>query len=152
MNNSIRWAALLLISLVLVVSGRTESQTVSREKGLATGQPGMNRYTQASPGETTPLERAYDIAPALIPHTIEGFTIMRSANMCLMCHAAGIAIGEGHVATKPPPSHYINEYSGKQEHDRVTGMRYNCVQCHVSQADVDSSQKGQEAIATERSQ
>ncbi len=142
MNNSIRCAVLLLVSLVslvLVVAGSTDSQIVSEGKGLANGQPGMNRYTKANPGETSPLERAYDIAPALIPHNIERFTITRSANMCLVCHSAGITMGEGHVATKLSLAHYINEYSGKQENDRVTGIRYNCLQCHVPQAAVDFS-------------
>ncbi len=94
----------------------------------------MNTFVTASPGETTVLERPYDGAPSLVPHSVSDFEISRSANDCLDCHLDGEELGEGHTATKVPPSHYIDEYSGDQKDDGVTGMRYNCLQCHVPQS------------------
>jgi nitrate reductase cytochrome c-type subunit len=46
----------------------------------------------------------------------------------------GVELGEGHIATKVPLTHYVDEYSGEQKKNQVTGMRYNCLQCHVPQS------------------
>jgi len=106
---------------------------------VAIGQPGMNTYPTSPPGETKKLERPYKGAPPLISHSLEGFQITRSSNDCLMCHSEGIEIQKGHIAARVPPSHYVNEYTGEQTKDRVIGLRYNCLQCHVPQSQEDPS-------------
>ncbi len=94
----------------------------------------MNTYPTSPPGETTNLERTYNGAPPLVPHSVVEFNISRSANDCLDCHLEGQEVEEGHVATKVPPSHYVDEYSGEHKNEQVTGMTYNCLQCHVPQS------------------
>lgn len=123
---------LLFFLGVLLASGAL-SQAVFRGSGLATGQPGMNIYPTSPPGETTKLELPYKGAPPLVPHSVVEFNISRSANDCLDCHLEGSEVEEGHIATKVPSSHSVDEYSGEHKNEQVTGMRYNCLQCHVPQ-------------------
>ncbi len=130
------WLFLPLL-LVITVSCRPRARRVPEGSMLATGQPGMNTYPAGPPGETTALERPFKDAPPLVPHSVEGFDIGRSANDCLECHLGGEDLGGGHVATEVPPSHFVNEYSGGQKAGQVTGMRYNCLQCHVPQSAED---------------
>lgn len=106
---------------------------------VAIGQPGMNTYPTSAPGQTKKLERPYNGAPPLIPHSVEGLGITRSSNDCLSCHSEGIEVEKGHIATKVPPSHYVNEYTGEQTKEQVIGLRYNCIQCHVPQSQKDPS-------------
>ncbi len=107
---------------------------VSLGVGLASGEPGMNIYPDSAPGETKRIDRPFKGAPPLVPHDVVEFNISRSANDCLDCHLEGVEIEEGHVATQVPPSHYLNEYRGEEQKDQVTGIRYNCLQCHLPQA------------------
>jgi cytochrome c-type protein NapB len=127
----------LILVTVLVALGAS-SQRVAGGGGLTMGQPGMNTFPETAPGETTKLERAYPGAPPFVPHSVVGLSISRSTNDCLDCHAEGIEVEEGHVATKVPPSHYTNDYSKEQREDQVIGMRYNCLQCHLPQSSEDS--------------
>jgi nitrate reductase cytochrome c-type subunit len=46
----------------------------------------------------------------------------------------GEEVEKGHIATKVPVTHYVDEYSGEHKNKQVTGMRYNCLQCHVPQS------------------
>ena len=106
---------------------------------LAVGQPEMNIYASKPPGETEILKRAYNGAPPLIPHNIGDFNTNRDNNMCFDCHLEGLELEKGHVATKVPPSHYINEFSKEKAIGCVIGIRYNCLQCHVPQAEGEFS-------------
>lgn len=129
---------LFFVFFLLVLAACSESsQEAFQEAGLATGEPGMNKFTESLPGESTVMERSYELAPPVIPHSIEDLSIDRSENDCLGCHLEGEEVDEGHVATKIPDSHYLNEFSGKKETESVTGIRYYCSQCHVPQAEVD---------------
>ncbi len=127
------WLFLLLLP-VITVSCRSLARRAPGRSMLLTGQPGMNTYPAGPPGETTALLRSFKDAPPLVPHSVEDFDIDRSSNDCLECHMGGEDLGGGHVATKIPHSHFVNEYSGEQKAGQVTGMRYKCLQCHVPQA------------------
>jgi nitrate reductase cytochrome c-type subunit len=150
----IRWSlALMLVGILAVVACTqvktqtqvtTQTQTGAQTKeekpthdgvGLARGEAGMNTYPAGDPGETTVLNRPYETAPPLVPHSIEGLTITRSTNDCLDCHLEGDELDEGHVATKVPASHFVNPYTGAEVKNEVTGTRYMCLQCHVPQAE-----------------
>ncbi len=120
---------MLIAASLAIVSGTVYSQ------GLVTGKPGMNRYTDKEPGETQPLERAYEIAPPAVPHSVAGMEITRTANDCMDCHMDGDELDAGHIATKIPESHLVNEFTGEKAEQGVVGIRYNCLQCHVPQAD-----------------
>jgi cytochrome c-type protein NapB len=134
----IRWSLALILVTVLAVFActRVEKQTqwtmqvqataqTTEENpthsgvGLATGEPGMNLYPAGDPGETAVLNRPYETAPPLVPHSIEGLTINRTANDCLDCHLEGGELDDGHVATKVPPSHLVNEYTGAEAESGV---------------------------------
>jgi len=146
----IRWSLALMLVGVLAVAAckqvTTQMQTTAQTKekkpthsgvGLATGEPGMNTYPAGDPGETAVLDRPYETAPPLIPHSIEGWTIRRATNDCLDCHLEAVELNEGHVATKVPPSHFVNQYTGAVVKEGVTGIRYMCLQCHVPQANAE---------------
>jgi nitrate reductase cytochrome c-type subunit len=126
---------LIFVSLILLACRREIIDTLEGEQGaeryslLATGSPGMNRWIEVEPGESSVLPRAYELAPPLVPHSVKDFTINIEQNDCLDCHAEGIEIDVGHIATKIPDTHY--------EDGEISGMRYNCLQCHVPQADID---------------
>jgi nitrate reductase cytochrome c-type subunit len=124
-----------LLGLIVSVGCGSGDRAVFDDVGLVTGQPGMNSYPADEPGETTVLERPYEIAPPLIPHSVDGLVIDRSTNDCLDCHLEGEEVADGHVATAVPVSHFKNDYSGKKTRDGVTGVRYLCTQCHVPQTD-----------------
>lgn len=127
---------LSLIIIFIAACGATTG-VVYKEKGLVTGKPGMNTYPTDEPGETSLLERSYHNAPPLVPHSVSGIPVTRPENGCLECHLTGADMGEGHVATKIPPSHFKNEHTGEVSTGRVAGIRYNCLQCHVPQTEED---------------
>ncbi len=118
------------------------------------------KYTDAAPGTSKKLERAYENAPPLIPHSVEGLLpITKENNQCLGCHMPDVAPSMG--ATPIPPSHFTNfrpmtqldkeghiikegvainntsdiKIVARQETKLYQG-RFNCSQCHVPQADV----------------
>lgn len=86
------------------------------------------------PGESTLIERAYENAPPLIPHSLEGLLpITADNNSCLSCHDKSLAEAMG--ATAVPPTHYVDFRTHKSRGDMVSSERFNCTQCHVPQSD-----------------
>jgi len=131
-----RMGWILLIAMFLLgACSKTPENKVYREKGLVTGKPGMNVYPGKEPGETSPRDRPYAIAPPSVPHSVASLTINRETNECLDCHLEGMEVKEGHRATKVPPSHFRNDHTGETKTGEVVGLRYKCTQCHVPQAD-----------------
>lgn len=128
---------ILLLPAAIFLTCSTAPRVIFEGDGLVTGEPGMNNYPEEEPGETTPLERAYENAPPSVPHSIVDFTVDRTTNDCLDCHLEGEEMDEDHIATIIPSSHFTNEYKQESNEDGVTGIRYNCTQCHVQQANVD---------------
>ena len=122
-------------------------------------------YSRPAPGEAPKFERAYQNAPPMIPHSVEGLLpITKDNNQCLGCHMPDVAKGVG--ATAIPPSHFTNfrpktvieggevVKEGKklgtintsdiliakstQKKELYQG-RFNCSQCHAPQAKVDTA-------------
>jgi cytochrome c-type protein NapB len=122
-----------------VVDGEQTTKTpeVSPEVDVAslltTGAPSTNSWPKAEPGTSKNLEPAYEGFPPLIPHAVAGLELGRESNECLDCHAEGMEVEEGHVATKVPASHYVNEHTAEKQTDSPVGIRRNCLQCHVVQ-------------------
>ena len=118
------------------------------------------KYTDAAPGAAKRFKRAYQDAPPMIPHSVEGLVpIKKGNNQCLGCHMPDVAPAVG--ATPIPPSHftnfrpktyilhgelYKNGHPIKNTSDEnlanvsIKPMktlymgRYNCTQCHAPQA------------------
>lgn len=106
----------LVLSVALVASAA---------KPRKENRPGLNRWNDQAPGSTKPLPRPYPGAPPSVPHGVEALAITRTGNACLDCHLDGADLGDGHVATKIPPSHLDAKAA-------PTGKRYQCLQCHAT--------------------
>jgi len=118
------------------------------------------KYIDAAPGTSKKLDRAYENAPPLIPHSVEGLLpITKENNQCLGCHMPDVAPSMD--ATPIPPSHFTNfrpmtqldkeghiikegvaidntsdiKIVARQETKLYQG-RFNCSQCHVPQANI----------------
>lgn len=110
-------------------------------------------YISEAPGSGFKIERAYQDAPPMIPHDVEGMMeITRDNNQCVSCHMPEVAQSMG--ATPVPTSHFMdfrprhklegkefkkvvsedkNEVSIKKLDD-LAAARFNCVACHAPQS------------------
>jgi len=119
--------------------------------------PAETQYGTSQPMSGYKIERAYQNAPPMIPHDVEGLLeITPSNNACMGCHEPAVAESMG--ATPIPKSHYIdfrpkniikadgsfvkevdnmkNETSIKPI-DTMSNARYNCTTCHAPQSTGD---------------
>jgi len=148
-------AATALFGATVVFAG---SQTVSEDQlGYGSkGTPPKVEYSKAAPGTSKKFQRSYENAPPLIPHSIEGLVpITLNNNACLGCHMPSVAKSMG--ATPIPPTHFkdfffdtkkklikqklyedVIAYKARltlmAKKEDIAPQRYNCVQCHVPQA------------------
>jgi len=115
----------------------------------------MPQYSDKAPGTAETMERSFENAPPLIPHSTEGLVpIKKDANMCISCHMPAVAAAM--KATPIPASHFtdyrpkVKEKNGKYAvdakegevyaeslGDKLSQTRFNCTQCHVPQAKID---------------
>jgi len=115
----------------------------------------MPQYSDKAPGTAEKIERSFENAPPLIPHSTAGLVpIKKDNNMCLSCHMPAVATAVN--ATPIPPTHFTNyrpkvkEKGGKYAvdakegevyaeslGDKLSQARFNCTQCHVPQAKID---------------
>ncbi|OYT15721.1 MAG: nitrate reductase [Bacteroidetes bacterium 4572_77] len=111
-------------------------------------------YFSSAPGTNSKIERSFENAPPMIPHTMVGFVpIKAGSNACLTCHMPAVAAAMNSTAI--PTSHFTDyrpaviEKDGKYKVDAKEGevvakdlagqlnqARWNCTQCHVAQAKV----------------
>jgi len=128
--------------------------------------PPKVEYHSAPPGASKKFKRAYQDAPPMIPHSVEGLLpITKENNACLGCHMPDVASSMG--ATPIPVSHFTNfrpktavkgdkilkngkvaKNTSSENLDNVSiqvdhqeqklyAGRYNCSQCHAPQATND---------------
>ncbi|MDD5302069.1 MAG: nitrate reductase cytochrome c-type subunit [Elusimicrobia bacterium] len=128
-----KFPILAVVVLSAAVGAGAAEKKARRYKGLQEGRPGVNLWNDQAPGSTKPLPRPYPGAPPLVPHDITGLVITRRSNACLDCHLEGTDLGDGHTATKVPPSHFTNPKTKEVLTGTVTGTRYQCLQCHAPQ-------------------
>lgn len=109
-------------------------------------------YNDALPGNSAIIERAFENAPPMIPHTTEGFfPIKMDNNICLSCHMPDVAESVGAIPLSP--THFMNlrpqmvEVDGIltfmendkvliEELDSLNSAFYNCSQCHAPQTEI----------------
>ena len=111
------------------------------------------QYNTAAPGTSQRIERAFQDAPPMIPHSVEGLLPIKTGNnQCLGCHMPEVAPSVKAVAI--PPSHFTdfrpkhklegqdftrvtdgnkNEIAIKKL-DKLSMSRFNCSQCHAPQS------------------
>jgi cytochrome c-type protein NapB len=114
-------------------------------------------YSSDAPGTSTRLERAFQDAPPMIPHSVEGLLPIKAGNnQCVGCHMPEVASSMG--ATPIPKSHftdfrpkhkvvdgtfkktidnYKNETAISKPQDTLVQARFNCTQCHAPQSKGD---------------
>ncbi len=140
---------------LITVSCATAQQAIpDKELGLVksaveeTPAPPAYEYTKAMPGTAAPLPRAYPTAPPQIPHNIDAFVpITAKNNACRGCHDKPADWGKPKQKGMPTPipeSHYVDPAYGHPEaglpgkrQKVLSNSRYNCVQCHVPQANAE---------------
>jgi len=92
--------------------------------------------TQPIPGKVKAAPAAFNSAPPMIPHSVEGMVpITKANNMCLNCHMPTNAKAMG--VTAIPASHFVDNFEGNKKTSKLAGSRYNCTLCHAPQAQVD---------------
>lgn len=98
--------------------------------------PDVFDYREGDPGSNELIATSYHTAPPMIPHHInEMVPITREANLCKDCHVQPDLLGiklEPGMPVPAPRSHYVNVKRGQ-----LYMGRYNCVQCHAPQANVE---------------
>ena len=121
----------------------SEDTTVSSQTSYGKSQP-MSGYK---------IKRAFQDAPPMIPHDVEGMLPIKiNDNQCIGCHMPDVASSMG--ATPIPVSHFTNfrphhNFDGKmftksidnmnnemsiKKTNRLQGARFNCSQCHAPQS------------------
>ena len=166
------WISVLSLVAIVAVGCASSGGTISEESlGLrktnlytekAETTPEATKYTAAAPGTSKRFDRAYENAPPMIPHSVDGLLpITKANNSCLGCHMPDVAKSMG--ATPIPASHFMDyrpttvmkgnsvvkegKVVGKdigntsdiklakaKKLDHLYQGRYNCSQCHAPQS------------------
>ncbi len=143
----------------------SESTLGLRKSNLYTesdATPSKTDYTRPAPGAAPRFERAFENAPPMIPHSVEGLLPIKVGNnACLGCHMPDVA--KSMKATPIPKSHFASfrpdtKIGAKGEvikegkaikntsdlktvvHklDSLSNARFNCSQCHAPQSKGDT--------------
>lgn len=86
-------------------------------------------YNTAPAGESEVIERAFENAPPMISHDVEGMMdITKDVNMCITCHSPEFAEATNTIPV--PASHLYDTFSKKQSNE-IVESRYNCNLCHA---------------------
>ena len=122
-------------------------------------------YSKSAVGSGHKIARAFQDAPPMIPHDVEGMLpITINDNQCIACHDPMVAKDMG--AVPYPSSHTTNfrpasvaqsgantssaslaNISIKDEH-KLVGARFNCTLCHAPQSDSPAPANNFEAVFT----
>jgi len=113
----------------------------------------MPEYDTLAPGTSQRIERSFENAPPMIPHSMKGFPeIAKDNNICLSCHMPDKA--KAVKAIPLPDTHFSSVRPKMVEKDGILVMEtegtnlvvkksnfpnfayFNCTQCHAPQAKV----------------
>jgi nitrate reductase (cytochrome), electron transfer subunit len=135
--------------------GLRKASVYSEEK--VTGD--KTQYGTVAAGSSKKFDRAFENAPPMIPHDVEGMLpITISNNQCVMCHDPAVAESMGAI---PFPKSHLTSFrpetkltvdgtmlqNGKhldntsdikvveKSLDSLSGARFNCSQCHAPQSE-----------------
>lgn len=168
---------IITAATLLVVGCTAANNTVSEESlGLRTTNlytevdtvSDKTQYKTEAAGTSTKFARAFENAPPMIPHDVEGLLpITIDNNQCISCHEPAVAESMG--ATPIPATHFTNFRpntvlnkdgkiikEGKEivntsdiktvDHktmDKLAGARFNCSQCHAPQSEGNNVPKNE---------
>lgn len=121
--------------------------------------PGKTDYAKPVAGTSTKIDRAFENAPPMISHDVEGMLpITITNNQCIVCHDPAVAPSMGAVPiplthfTELRPQTSLNENGRMVKEGNVientsdikvpeqktlthlAGARFNCSQCHAPQS------------------
>lgn len=131
--------------------GFIEADVESEETNLKS----KAEYVSDVPGSSLVIERSFENAPPMIPHTTANFfPITRENNICFSCHLPERVKESGAVPL--PATHFISlrpqmgeeggiyytTFEGKMalsETKNFNNAYFNCSQCHVPQAEVTAN-------------
>lgn len=165
--------SILTVAAIFVVSNASNTNTVSEESlGLRktnlyteddSTKGDETKYSKKYAGSGYKIPRAFQDAPPMIPHDLEGMLpITINNNQCVSCHSPEVA--KTMNATPYPISHMIdfrpktgiakdgritkdgaavtNTSSDKLSHvsikstaGKLSGSRFSCTQCHAPQSE-----------------
>ncbi len=111
------------------------------------------QYNSASAGTSQKFNRAYQDAPPMIPHNVDGMMeITKASNICITCHMPNVAptvkatpIPQSHF-TNFRPKHQMQNGEFKKSVDEANNevsinkqatlvpARHNCTACHAPQS------------------
>ena len=115
------------------------------------------QYGTDAPGTSQRIARAFQDAPPMIPHSVEGLLPIKAGNnQCMGCHMPEVAKSVGAIPvpkshlTNFRPKHkfdgkmfsksidnYKNEVAISKASDKLVMARFNCSQCHAPQSKGD---------------
>lgn len=125
---------ILFAMCVAPFASSAESKLVSLRAGVsidANNTPvAENTVLQPEDG----FDTDWDSQPPSIPHEISEDIISLSENSCMNCHSKENYKKEGSV--KIGKSHYYDRDGNRLK--QLSSRRYFCVQCHMTQLDVDA--------------
>ena len=151
--------ALISLGCAAEIASNDSAKELSLRKGDAFSEEGVvpakTKYSDKAPGTSTKIPRAFQDAPPMIPHSVEGLLpITAKNNACTGCHMPEVA--PSMKATPIPKSHFVNfrpkhKFDGKKfeksidnyknevtiskPSDKLSMARFNCSQCHAPQSD-----------------
>lgn len=71
--------------------------------------------------------------PPMVPHAVKNYQVTKNVNQCLACHSPEGSRVTG--ATRISPTHFMDRDGNIV--GATSPRRYFCLQCHVSQSDVE---------------
>ena len=110
------------------------------------------KYSSAAPGTSKRIKRAFQDAPPMIPHSVDGMLpITKTNNQCITCHVDSApydksipSVPVSHMTNFRPTSSIAIKH-GNTSSEKLANVsikklnhlyqgRYNCSQCHAPQA------------------
>jgi len=136
-------------SAKLISSEQLSYRNVSLNENVSTPKV---QYSTAAAGTSKRIKRAFQDAPPMIPHSVEGMLpITKNNNQCITCHVDSAPYDKSIPSV--PPSHFTNfrpahslalekkntssENQANVSIKKINHLyqgRYNCSQCHAPQA------------------
>lgn len=159
----------IIASTILLAVSTFASNTAVKEESLGLRKASVyseekvtgdkTQYGTAAAGSSKRFDRAFENAPPMIPHDVEGMLpITINNNQCVMCHDPAVAASMGaipfpksHLTSFRPETKLTEDGTMLQEGkhldntidikvvekplETLAGARFNCSQCHAPQSE-----------------